>query len=235
MRLMKLAILIIVTSHSSMGDAPDAEKTGLWLEELSVPYQIFAAAGADITIASPLGGRAPIDPRSLKDASPEAKALLDDAVARAKIKATVPLAEVRGHFDAVFVAGGHGTMWDLPNAPAVAAAIEAIDRSGGVVAAVCHGPAALVGPTKADGAPLVAGKRVAAFSNDEERGAKLEKIVPFMLETRLVELGARYEHGPMWQSFVVVDGRLVTGQNPASSRGVAEAVVAALKAGAPVR
>ena len=231
---MNASILIIVTSHAKMTDPRAADPraatkaTGLWLEELAIPYRLFAAAGADVTIASPLGGEAPIDPGSRDSADPEVKAFLADPVAQAKVQHTARLADVRGRFDAVFVAGGHGTMWDLPTSPDVAERLSATWRDGGVVAAVCHGPAALVGATKPDGTPLVAGLKVAAFSNDEERGVNLAEIVPFLLATRLQELGALYEHGPMWQPYVVRDGRLVTGQNPASSAGVAKAVLGAL-------
>lgn len=235
---MKLAILIILTSHARMGDAPDAEATGLWLEELAVPYQLLAAAGVDITLASPLGGPAPVDPRSLGTAaagdaaselSPAVQAFLADKAAQAKMQATVRLADALGkRYDAVFVPGGHGTMWDLPTSPEVATALSQIYAAGGIVAAVCHGPAALVGAKKPDGTPLVAGLRVAAFSNEEEVLAGLDKTVPFLLETRLVGLGARYQRGPVWKSFAVRDGRLVTGQNPASSEAVAKAVLEAL-------
>lgn len=235
---MNASILIIVTSHAKMtvphAGAADThthtKATGLWLEELAVPYRIFTAAGADVTIASPLGGEAPIDPGSLDSTDPEVKAFQADPLAQAKVKNTTRLGDIRGHFDAVFVAGGHGTMWDLPTSPDVAERLSTTWREGGVVAAVCHGPAGLVQAKKADGTPLVAGLKVAAFSNDEERAVNLAEVVPFLLATRLEELGARYEHGPMWQPHVVRDGRLVTGQNPASSAGVARAVLGALGA-----
>jgi putative intracellular protease/amidase len=224
MRAMK--ILIVLTSHDKLGTS--GKPTGFWLEELAVPYRTFAAAGASIDLASPRGGKAPVDPGSTKDPSADVQAFLADPVAVAKMTATLPLATVAGDYDAVFVAGGHGVMWDLADAPVVAGVLSRAYQRGAVVAAVCHGPAALVGATKGDGTPLVAGHRFAAFSNDEERAVGLAEVVPFLLESKLTELGGRYERGEMWKPHAVRDGRLVTGQNPASSRPVAEHVLAAL-------
>lgn len=220
-------ILMIVTSHEQLGTT--GERTGFWLEELAAPYREFAAAGAQVDIASPRGGKAPADPRSQKDLSEASRAFLADKQAVDKLERTLALESVKDTYDAYFVVGGHGVMWDLAtHAPLHRLLASAYER-GAAVAAVCHGPAALVGVKGPDGQPLVAGKRIAAFSDEEERAAKLDKVVPFPLETRLRELGGRYERGPMWSSFAVRDGRLVTGQNPASSVAAAREVLTALQ------
>jgi putative intracellular protease/amidase len=220
-------ILMIVTSHEQMGTT--GERTGFWLEELAAPYREFVAAGAQVDLASPRGGKAPADPRSQKDLSEASRAFLADKQAMGKLERTLALESVKDTYDAYFVVGGHGVMWDLAtHAPLHRLLASAYER-GAVVAAVCHGPAALVGVKGPDGQPLVAGKRIAAFSDEEERAAKLDKVVPFPLETRLRELGGRYERGPMWSSFAVRDGRLVTGQNPASSVAAAREVLTALR------
>ncbi|WP_224366593.1 type 1 glutamine amidotransferase domain-containing protein [Hyalangium versicolor] len=222
-----IKILLIVTSHEQMGTT--GEQTGFWLEELAAPYREFTAEGAQVDIASPKGGKAPADPRSVKDASEETRAFLSDPQARSKLEHTLVLGEVKDTYDAYFVVGGHGVMWDLATHAPLHKLLASAYARGAVVAAVCHGPAALVGVKGADGKPLVAGKRVAAFSDEEERAAKLDKVVPFPLETRLRELGARYERGPMWGSFAVRDGQLITGQNPASSVAAAKEVIGALR------
>ncbi|RKH68398.1 type 1 glutamine amidotransferase domain-containing protein [Corallococcus llansteffanensis] len=220
-------ILLIVTSHSQFGTT--GERTGFWLEELAAPYEAFTQAGAQVDIASPLGGKAPADPRSEKEPSAETKAFLADAQATKKLANTLKLSDVKDTYDAYFVVGGHGVMWDLATHTPLHQLLSAGYARGSVVAAVCHGPAALVGVKGPDGKPLVAGKRLAAFSNAEEKAAKFDTVVPFALETRLRELGARYEFGPLWGSFTVRDGRLVTGQNPASSAATAREVLTALR------
>ncbi|WP_342380426.1 type 1 glutamine amidotransferase domain-containing protein [Myxococcus stipitatus] len=220
-------VLLIVTSHSQFGDT--GEKTGFWLEELAAPYAQFVQAGAQVDIASPRGGTPPVDPRSEKEASPATKAFLADAQAKRKLANTLTLAQVKDTYDAYFVVGGHGVMWDLAKHEPTHQLLSSGYARGAVVAAVCHGPAALVGVKGPDGKPLVAGKRVAAFSNAEEKAAKFDAIVPFALETRLREQGARYESGPLWGSFTVSDGRLVTGQNPASSADTAREVLRVLR------
>ncbi|WP_375755805.1 type 1 glutamine amidotransferase domain-containing protein [Corallococcus exercitus] len=219
-------VLLIVTSHSQFGST--GEKTGFWLEELAAPYARFTQAGAQVDIASPLGGKAPVDPRSEKESTEDTRAFLADAQATKKLANTKVLAQVKDTYDAYFVVGGHGVMWDLSQHAPTHQLLSAGYARGAVVAAVCHGPAALVGVKGPDGKPLVAGKRVAGFSNAEEQAAKFDAIVPFPLETRLRELGARYESGPLWKSFTVRDGRLVTGQNPASSAATAQEVLKAL-------
>lgn len=221
-----LKILILLTSHEELG--PGGKATGFWLEELAVPYQVLTQAGAQVDLASPKGGRAPADPRSLDSKLPAVLAFQADPAAQAKLAATLPLAKLDQTYDAVFVAGGHGVMWDLAVDQEVGRLLSRTYEKGGVVAAVCHGPAGLVNAKAPDGRPLVAGKRVAGFSNEEERGVGLAEVVPFLLQSKLESLGARYEHGPMWKPFVIRDGRLVTGQNPASSEAVAKELLIAL-------
>jgi putative intracellular protease/amidase len=220
-------VLLIVTSHSQFGNT--GEKTGFWLEELAAPYEQFVKAGAQVDIASPLGGKAPVDPRSEKEQTDDTRAFLADARATKKLENTLVLDKVKDTYDAYFVVGGHGVMWDLATHKPLHQLLSQGYARGSVVAAVCHGPAALVGVKAPDGKPLVAGKRLAAFSNAEETAAKFDTVVPFPLETRMRELGAKYESGPLWQSFAVRDGRLVTGQNPASSAAAAREVLAALR------
>jgi putative intracellular protease/amidase len=221
---MSKKVLIIVTSHAELGDS--GQKTGFWLEELAAPYNEFVRGGATVDIASPRGGRPPADPKSeageSADVKADIKAFLADAEAQRKLAHTIPLAEVKDDYDAYFVAGGHGVMWDLTDNPALARLLAAGFEAGKVVAAVCHGPAALVGVRLRSGEPLVAGRRVNGFSDEEEIAVGLAKVVPFMLEAKLKSLGGRYERGPTWGSFAVADGRLVTGQNPASSSLVAQ-------------
>jgi putative intracellular protease/amidase len=225
-------VLIVVTSHAQLGQG--GPPTGLWLEELAVPYRVFTGAGAQVTIASPRGGRPPIDPKSEGASDPEVVAFREDPAAQRALAATLPLRDVRvSEYDAVFVAGGHGVMWDLAVSEEAARSLSEAWRGGKVVAAVCHGPAALAGVTTADGTPAVAGRRVTGFSDAEERAVGLDKVVPFLLEVRLRELGGRYESGPLWQPLAVRDGALVTGQNPASSRATALATLAALDERAP--
>ncbi|WP_204484391.1 type 1 glutamine amidotransferase domain-containing protein [Archangium primigenium] len=221
-----MKILLIVTSHSQFGNT--GEPTGYWLEELAAPYEAFVEAGAQVDIASPEGGKAPVDPRSQQEPTDATKAFLADGAAQKKAAQTLKISDVKERYDAYFVVGGHGVMWDLATSAPVHTLLSKGYARGSVVAAVCHGPAALVGVKGPDGEPLVKGKRVAAFSNAEETAAKFDTVVPFALETRIRELGARYESGPMWQSFAVRDGRLVTGQNPASSAAAAREVIAAL-------
>ena len=225
-------ILIVVTSHDRLGAT--GEKTGFWLEELAAPYYVFADAGLAVDIASPHGGAAPYDPKSLdrQDSRPKAvERFLADETAKAKVEATLELDAIEpGTYDAVFVAGGHGTMWDLPDSAALATLLgETFDR-GAAVAAVCHGPAGLVGARRKDGKPIVAGRKLTAFTNAEEEAVKLTGIVPFLLESRLRELGAVFAAAPLFQPHAVRDGNLVTGQNPASSERAAELVLEVVRA-----
>ncbi len=220
-------VLIVVTSHAKLGET--GEKTGFWLEELAVPYLALTRAGAKVDIASPEGGKPPADPKSEKDASAEVRAFQADREATAKLSNTKRLSSVEiGDYDAIFVAGGHGVMWDLTTSKELASLLAGTFERGGVVAAVCHGPAALAPVVLSDGAPLIRGRKVTGFSDAEEKAAKLDSIVPFLIETRFRELGGKYENAAMWQPHAVRDGRLVTGQNPASSGPVAREVLAAL-------
>ncbi|HSD36256.1 MAG TPA: type 1 glutamine amidotransferase domain-containing protein [Rhodocyclaceae bacterium] len=229
---MSKKVLMILTSHDRLGDS--GKSTGIWSDELAVPYYGFRNAGMDVVLASPRGGAVPFDPNSLKPAGEndaEVDRLLADPVAQAAIRATTPVAGVNAaDFDAVFIAGGHGTMWDLPNDAGVTRAVETAWAAGKVVAAVCHGPAGLVSAKGADGKSILNGRRVSGFTNSEENAVGLSGVVPFALESRMRELGGVFENGPDWQAFAVTDGKLVTGQNPASSGLVAEKVLALLQA-----
>lgn len=219
-------VLMIVTSHDRMGNTN--RKTGYWMEELAVPYRLFEQKGINVQIASPRGGRPPIDPESMKDVPQSVKDFLADANAQAKLDQTLKLDNVSEAYDAYFVVGGHGVMWDMANNPASLNLLSRAYENAKVVAAVCHGPSALVSVYLPDGTPLVKGKKVTGFSNEEEAGAGLEKIVPFSLESQLKAKGGNYERGPMWKPYAVRDGRLVTGQNPASSELTAIKTIEAL-------
>jgi putative intracellular protease/amidase len=216
-------VLIIATSADRM---TNGKPTGLWLEELAVPHAAFTKAGFDVTIASPKGGAIPMDPRSVPtpDQQRAWRTTLD------AMMYSVPLEKVAlGKVDAVFVPGGHGAMFDLAQDARVAQIISEVWGRGKVVAAVCHGPAALVQAKGPDGKPLVAGRKVAAFTNEEEDAVNLTKDMPFLLETRLIELGATVEKAPKFEPKAVRDGNLVTGQNPPSSEKVAELTIAAIR------
>lgn len=223
-------ILMILTSTRSMNEG--GEPTGVWFEELATPYFVFVDTGASVTLASIAGGQAPIDPRSVKpkgENEASVERFIGDDVASAVLKETVPISAVDAtSYDAVFLPGGHGTMWDLPESAELAALLSRVWAEGNVVAAVCHGPAGLLSAKDDDGKPLVAGRRVTGFSDSEERAAGLDTVVPFLLETRLRELDGRYESTGDFQPFAVVDGRLVTGQNPASSALTAQLTLEAL-------
>lgn len=221
-------ILIISTAADRMGDS--GNPTGVWLEELARPWMKFIDAGHDVTLAT-LGGRpVPVDPNS--EPGDDEQDLTDFREAHQEtLAAPKALSSVEAEgWDAVFIPGGHGAMWDLASSEEVAAFLAKAWDSGAIVSSVCHGPAALVGVT-VDGAPLVKGRKVNAFTDSEERGVGLDGVVPFMLETRLRDLGARFEVGPDNQPHAVRDGRLVTGQNPFSSAPVADLVLDALKEG----
>lgn len=225
-------ILMIVTSHASLGSTGKA--TGLWAEELAAPYYALADAGAEVTLASPSGGRAPIDPGSLKPAGqnePIVERFLADDALQARLADTPRASDFDGAaFDAVFFPGGHGTMWDLPHDPGVTQAVERAFASGKLIASVCHGAAGLVNAKRPDGQPVVKDRKVNAFTNAEERAVGLENVVPFLLESRLRELGGVFVGTDDWQPFAVHDGQLVTGQNPQSSQRVAELLMQALRA-----
>ena len=226
-------VAIIATSTRRMGD--NGDKTGFHFEELSTPYFAFKAAGYNVTFASPEGGEPPADPGSLADKpedQPESvrRFLSDeDALSALQNSAELGVLEPEG-FDAVYLPGGHGTMWDFPENTVLAKFVATIYENGGVVGAVCHGPAGLVGVKLSDGEPLVKGRPVNSFTDEEERKVGRDKDVPFLLESKLRELGARFEKGQPFERYVVRDGRLVTGQNPASAQGVADGMIAAIHA-----
>lgn len=214
-------VLMVVTSAGQM---TNGHATGLWLEEFAVPYVLFRKAGLEVVVASPRGGPAPIDPRSAGETRPEW------AEASQRLQTTLPLDDVgSAEFAAVFLPGGHGTMFDFPGDARLAALLSAFASEGKPVAAVCHGPAGLVGAHGPDGQALVKGKNVTGFTNAEEKAVDLVDAMPFLLESRLVELGGRFEGGPDFAPHVVVDGLLVTGQNPASSAPAAEALLRLLR------
>jgi putative intracellular protease/amidase len=226
-----LKILMILTSQATMGDDP--RPTGVWFEELTTPYYAFIDAGVHVDIASIAGGKIPIDPHSLAVAGknpPSVERFLKDPVAMRKIEASMRIdGMTTNSYAAIFLPGGHGTMWDLPASTHLADLLSAAWTDGKVVSAVCHGPAGLLKVKDTTGQPLVAGRRVAAFTNSEEMAAGLSDKVPFLLESRFRGLGARYESGPDFQPFAIRDGKLVTGQNPASSIDVAHLVLQAIE------
>jgi len=224
-----MKILMVLTSHDRLGDT--GEKTGFWLEEFAAPYYVFTDAGAQVTVASPKGGQPPIDPKSddPKNQTPAQDRFKADKGAQAVLASTKRLDSVSvDEFDAVFYPGGHGPLWDLAEDPASIRLIERFYDSGKPVAAVCHAPGVLR-HVKHEGEPLVKGRRVTGFTNSEEEAVKLTKVVPFLVEDELKRLGGRYEKVGDWQSFAIVDGRLVTGQNPASSEATAEALLKLLR------
>ena len=220
-----MKILMVLTSHDQLGNT--GRKTGLWLEEFAAPYFVFRDAGVQLTLASPKGGQPPIDPKSdLPENQTEAMARFKkDEMAQKALAHTVRLADVKAEdYDTVFYAGGHGPMWDLAESPVSIALIESFYNSGKPVALVCHAPGVLRHVTY-KGEPLVKGKRVTGFTNEEEEEVQLTKVVPFLVEDELKRLGAIFEKAPNWQPFSIVDGRLITGQNPASSTSAAHALL----------
>jgi putative intracellular protease/amidase len=225
-------ILILTTSHNKMGDTGHA--TGSWVEEVAAPYYILADAGVDVTIASIAGGKVPFDPNSEKPDAVKAEAaqrFLKDAAVQAVLQTTLALESLNpAEFDGIFLPGGHGVVWDLPQSEILASWLQNYDSAGKIIAAVCHGPAGLTGATRADGKPLVAGRKVTGFTNAEEEAVGLSKVVPFLLESKLRELGGVFESGGDWQPYAVQDGHLITGQNPMSSELVGEKILAALAA-----
>ncbi|PAJ81712.1 type 1 glutamine amidotransferase domain-containing protein [Burkholderia ubonensis] len=226
-----MKILVVLTSHDTLGDT--GRKTGFWLEELAAPYYAFKDAGAELTLVSPLGGQPPLDPKS-SDPSAQTDATRRfeaDATAKAELAATRKLADVLpDDYDAVFYPGGHGPLWDLAEDLHSVSLIERTLGAGKPVALVCHAPGVLrhvKDPKTAES--VVRGKRVTGFSNSEEAAVELTEVVPFLVQDMLETNGARYERGPDWAPHVVVDGLLITGQNPASSAPAADALLAQLK------
>ncbi|GGP75759.1 type 1 glutamine amidotransferase domain-containing protein [Saccharothrix coeruleofusca] len=221
-----MKVLIVLTSHDELGDT--GRKTGFWLEELAAPYYRFKEAGARIVLASPKGGLAPVDPKSNEpgfrtddtrrfEADPEATRALANTVRLDSVSA--------GDFDAVFYPGGHGPLWDLAEDTTSARLIESTLRSGKPVALVCHAPGVLRHTVDEDGTPLVSGREVTGFANTEEEAVQLTDVVPFLVEDELVRLGGVYSKTGDWQPYVVRDGLLITGQNPASSAPAADVLI----------
>lgn len=218
-------VLFVLTSHDRLGAT--GKPTGAYLPEITHAYWPLVRAGFAVDFASPAGGRIPLD--GVDRADPDNARFLDDAAALAALHASLPARAIEPRrYAAIFFAGGHGTMWDLPDDPDLARATAAIHDGGGVVAAVCHGPAGLVNVKLASGAYLVAGRELAAFTDDEERAVGLAEVVPFLLASTLRARGAIHRPAANWAANVVVADRLITGQNPASARGVGDALVAAL-------
>lgn len=221
-----MKILIVLTSHDQLGDT--GRTTGFWLEELAAPYYAFTDAGAQIVLASPKGGQPPLDPKSNEpDFQTDLTRRFEaDPAATAQLASTVRLDSVnQGDFDAVFYPGGHGPLWDLANDRHSIALIESFIAANKPVALVCHAPGVLRDVKAADGSPLVAGRKVTGFTNSEEAGVGLTEVVPFLVEDMLQAAGGRYSKGPDWGSYVVSDGLLITGQNPASSAETAAVLV----------
>ncbi len=225
-----MKILMVLTSHSELGDT--GEKTGFWLEEFAAPYYVFRDAGAEITLASPRGGQPPLDPKSdAEDAQTDAtRRFKDDAAAQNALAATKKLEEVEAAgFDGIFYPGGHGPLWDLAEDADSKRLIEAFAGSNKPVGAVCHAPAVFRNTFVGNGDALVAGRSVTGFTNGEEEAVGLTDVVPFLVEDMLKEKGADYQKGEDFAPYVVVDGKLITGQNPASSEGAAAAMLEVLK------
>ncbi len=220
---MSKRILMIVTSH---GHIDDDHQTGIWFEEFSVPYHKFLQQGYEVTVVSPAGGDAPLDANSLQDY----QATEENESAKAALKALPALDESyqASDYDAVFFPGGHGTMFDLPDNPHVQRLIRDTYQEGKPLAAVCHGPACLVNVI-VDNVSLIKGKKITAFTDSEETAVQLDKLMPFMLESRLRELGAEFVPADDWMDNTVIDGNLVTGQNPQSSGSAADATIKLLQ------
>jgi putative intracellular protease/amidase len=225
-----MKILMVLTSHDQLGDT--GAKTGFWLEEFAAPYYVLKEAGHTITLASPKGGQPPLDPKSdAPDFQTEAtKRFKADPEAQAHLGNTVKLDEIDpADFDAVFYPGGHGPLWDLANSAKSKSIIEETIRAGKPIALVCHAPAVLKDVTAEDGSPLVRGKRFTGFTNSEEAAVHLTDVVPFLLQDKLTELGGDFSQAGDFQPYVIRDGLLITGQNPASSEPAARTLLEALK------
>jgi len=225
-----MKILMVLTSHDVLGNT--GRKTGFWLEEFAAPYFVFRDASVEVTLASPKGGQPPIDPKSdlPENQTPAMARFKQDAAAQTALANTRKLVDVNAEdYDTVFYSGGHGPMWDLAESPVSIALLESFYASGKPIALVCHAPGVLR-HVRYKGAPLVKGKRVTGFTNGEEEEVKLTHVVPFLVEDELLRLGAVFEKVANWQPFAITDGRLVTGQNPASSTAGAQALLKVMAA-----
>ncbi|TWF52191.1 type 1 glutamine amidotransferase domain-containing protein [Neorhizobium alkalisoli] len=226
-----MKILMVLTSHDALGNT--GKKTGFWLEELAAPYYVFKDAGAEITLASPKGGQPPLDPKSDEPANQTdmTHRFNADADAKAQLANTVRLDSVdQKDFDTVFYPGGHGPLWDLAEDRNSIGLIEAFIAAGKSVALVCHAPGVLRHVKNADGTPLVARRKVTGFTNSEEEAVGLTQVVPFLVEDELIGLGGVFSKVQDWGVHTVIDGQLITGQNPGSSTEAAKALIAAVKA-----
>jgi len=225
-----MKILIVLTSHSELGNT--GKKTGFWIEEFAAPYYVLADAGAEITIASPAGGQPPVDPKSeeIEAQTPATDRFYKDIEAIYQVANSLKLSDI--HFvdyDAVFYPGGHGPLWDLATDKTSIKLIEDFYNNQKPIAFVCHAPAALINAKAENGQPLVKGKKITGFSDTEEEAVGLTKVVPFLLENELKNLGAHYSKAADWSSFTQDDGLLITGQNPASSEAVANLLLKTLR------
>jgi putative intracellular protease/amidase len=224
-------VLVILTSHDRLGDT--GKKTGFWLEELAAPYYAFKDADVDMTLASPMGGQPPLDPKS-DDTAAQTDATIrfkDDRLANDQLANTVKLADVKeADYDAIFYPGGHGPLWDLVSDENSIRLIEEFWAAGKPVSAVCHAPAVFTNVKDSSGEHIVKGREVTGFTNSEEEAVELTKIVPLLVEDTLIDLGAKYSKAEDWTVHTKQDGNLITGQNPASSEQVAKLVIEALKA-----
>lgn len=219
---MKKKILFVVTSHDKVGNTE--KQTGYYLSEVAHPWKVLADAGYDIDFVSPKGGKAPVDGFDLND--PINKTFWENPAYQEKVTNTLKPSEVQAaDYEAIYYAGGHGTMWDFPENTALAEIAREIYEAGGIVSAVCHGPSALVNIKLSDGEYLVKGKKINSFTNEEEKSINLDSIVPFLLESKLIERGAKFEKSGLWLPHITVDQRVVTGQNPQSAEGVGKAVL----------
>jgi putative intracellular protease/amidase len=225
-----MKILMVLTSHDQLGNT--GRKTGFWLEEFAAPFFVFRDAGVSLTLATPQGGQPPVDPKSdLAENQTDAMARFKkDAAAQKQLSQTQKLADMKSEdFDTIFYVGGHGPMWDLAESKDSIALLESFYNSGKPIALVCHSPGVLRHVTY-KGAPLVKGKRVTGFTNGEEEAVGLTHVVPFLVEDELLRLGAIFEKVKNWGVYAVTDGRLVTGQNPASSTTAAQALLKLMSA-----
>ncbi len=221
-----MKIIMVLTSHDQLGDS--GEKTGFWLEEFAAPYYVFKDAGAEITLASPLGGQPPMDPKSNEPDAETAstKRFKADAESRKALANTVKLSDISSRdYDAVFYPGGHGPLWDLAEDSLSVALIESMHAMEKPVAAVCHAPCVFKHALKPTGSPVVKGANVTCFTNSEEAAVGLSDVVPFSVEDMLKQYGGKFSRTDNWKPHVVVDGHLITGQNPASSEAVAKALL----------
>ncbi len=225
-----MKVLMVLTSHDQLGNT--GKKTGFWLEELAAPFYVFKEAGAEITLASPKGGQPPLDPKSDEPMfqTDLTRRFNADEPAKGQLARTVRLDSVnQADFDTVFYPGGHGPMWDLAEDPNSVKLIESFIAAGKTIALVCHAPGTLHRAKKPDGTPFVAGRTVTGFTNGEEEAVGLTKVVPFLVEDELLNLGATFSKVKDWGVHTVVDGQLITGQNPASSGPTASVLLQALR------